>query len=291
MAPSHLPAGSAMRDAKTGVVAGVERVVGRKNLVRAARFALDYARRDLPNRLGPNGEWLVQDVVLGHAVDRPVCVLDIGANVGAWTTRLLAAAAAEGVDVQVHAFEPSPRTFEVLVGRIGADDAARVTLVNVAASNTSGTSRFFEVHELAGSNSLHGIAGSTEGMTPTDVELTTVDDYCASTGIDHVHLMKIDTEGHDLLVLEGASSLVRDHAVDVVQFEYNFRWIGARRYLKDAFDLLSPHGYVIGKVTPGAIEWYRDWSPELETFREANFVAVHGDVRGWFPSMAWWNGS
>ena len=76
-----------------------------------------------------------------------------------------------------------------------------------------------------------------------------------------------------------------------MQFEYNFRWIGARRYLKDAFDLLSPHGYVIGKVTPGAIEWYRDWSPELETFREANFVAVHGDVRGWFPSMAWWNES
>jgi FkbM family methyltransferase len=278
-----------MRDVKAGIAAGLELVVGRRNLVRGARFALDYARRDLPNRLGSNGEWLVQDVALRHAGSEGMTVLDVGANVGAWTARLLSAAAARGQDLHVHAFEASPRTYGELVHRLGGQHAANVTTVNAAASNRPGRSEFFEVHELAGSNSLHGVAGETAGMTPTEVDLLTIDAYCDEAGIDHVHLMKIDTEGHDLLVIEGAGSLVAGNAIDIVQFEYNFRWIGARRFLKDAFDLLVPHGYAIGKVTPNAIEWYEGWSPELETFREANYVAVGERWLDKFNSLPWWN--
>ena len=75
--------------------------------------------------------------------------------------------------------------------------------------------------------------------------------------------MKIDTEGHDLTVLRGARTLLADHRVAVVQFEYNHRWVFARAFLRDAFDFLASLGYLVGKLTPKGVEFYpagtRNW--------------------------------
>ena len=86
-------------------------------------------------------------------------------------------------------------------------------------------------------------------MMPEAIDLCTLDDYCASVGIETIDLLKIDAEGHDHLVLAGAGALLERGAIEIIQFEYNYRWIGARRYLNDAFDDLGPLGYKIGKIT------------------------------------------
>ena len=278
-----------MNDVKFRVAAALEAMVGRRTLVRGARFLLDYARRDLPNRLGANGEWMVQDVVLASAGAEPLVVFDVGANVGAWSKRVLEVAQARAIPVVVHAFEPSESTYARLVADLPADFAEQLVAVHAAASDHSGRANLYKVHELAGSNSLHRIAGTTDGLIVEPVELIALDDYITGAGIESIDLLKIDAEGHDYLVLTGARRLLVNHAVHVVQFEYNYRWIGARHYLKDVFDMLVPLGYGIGKVTPRAIEWYCAWSPELETFREANFVAALPSWSTRFPALEWWD--
>ena len=80
------------------------------------------------------------------------------------------------------------------------------------------------------------------------------------------------------------------HAIDLIQFEYSFRWINARHFLKDAFDFLIPLGYQIGKVTPQGIEFYEEWQPELESFKEGNYLACRGGLWDSFPKVRWWNG-
>ena len=102
-------------------------------------------------------------------------------------------------------------------------------------------------------------------------------------------LLKIDTEGHDLSVVEGAGELLRTGSLDVIQFEYNHRWVFSRRYLRDAFELFEPLGYCIGKVTPHAIEFYKGWHPELESFREGNYLACRPEWMARFPRIPWWN--
>jgi FkbM family methyltransferase len=270
------------------VLAGwAERLFGRGNLVRGSRFLLDYARRDTPNKMATNGEWLVQDVVLGTA-QACLTVIDVGANVGEWSLRLLTVAQAGRCEVKLHVFEPASATFEHLTRNLLTRFPDQVTLVRSALSDHRGKGILFKVHELAGSNSLHGVAGSTEGLTPETVDLRTLDDYCESVGVETIDLLKVDAEGHDHLVLNGATGLLKRRAIDVIQFEYNYRWIGARRYLKDVFDDLRPLGYEIGKVTPTGIEWYEAWSEELETFREGNYLACRRESSRRFPAITWW---
>ena len=36
------------------------------------------------------------------------------------------------------------------------------------------------------------------------MDIDTIDNYCAENSIDHIHLLKIDIEGHELDVLSGA---------------------------------------------------------------------------------------
>jgi hypothetical protein len=97
-----------------------------------------------------------------------------------------------------------------------------------------------------------------------------------------VHLVKSDTEGHDLRVLSGARKMLSQGRIDVFQFEYNQRWITARFFLKDAFALVAGMPYTVARIRPSHIELFEAWHFELERFFEANYLIVHERALGWF---------
>ncbi len=59
-------------------------------------------------------------------------------------------------------------------------------------------------------------------------------------------------------------------------------------WVKDVFDLVTPYGYRVGKVTPEGIEWYAEWVPQLETLIEANYLAARATIAESLPSLRWW---
>lgn len=258
-------------------------LMGRRNLVRLARSLTMASRLDVANQMESNGERLVQRIVLQHCA-KPFTVFDVGANAGAWSASLLRAA--EGTDGQVHAFEPASATFARLSQNLSSA-AGRARLLQQALSSQKGTAQFFIAGEGLGINSLHARPGSPQKQET--VTLNTVDDYCKESAIQRVHLMKIDAEGHDFSVLEGAQGMLSARAIDVVQFEYNQRWIDSRHFLKDVFDLLLPLGYLVGKVTPKGIEFYPEYHFELESFREGNYLLCLPEWKDRFPQVKWWN--
>jgi FkbM family methyltransferase len=261
------------------VIHATERLVGRPRLAKLARLVTDEVRLDVQNDLTTNGESIVQAVALASAA--PV-VLDVGAHYGEWSESLLSQ---EGNQPTLHLFEP------------GAYSAARAKSVigdrgevhQTALSDRSGEGCLQIVHEGAGSNSVvpftdsQRVSGQTEPIT-----LTTMDDFCADRGIDRVRLLKVDAEGHDLAVMRGAERMLDRQAIDLVQFEYNHRWIDARVFLLDAFHLLQGHGYRVGKVTPRGIEVYERWHPELEKFVESNYLAFVPGHEAGLPMISWW---
>ncbi len=268
-------------------------VLGRKNLVRLGRFLSNEARLDVLNDPRTNGELIVQSRWWQqHKGEMDLCVFDIGANIGEWSQTLMQQAPTSEPSITVHAFEPCAGTQQTL-----RDNLKRWELQEwvkphaMALSSESGQREFFSLGDNLGINSFHPLdsAEVRANMEVEEVKAQTLDEFCQERDIPRIHFIKIDTEGHDLEVLLGAKEMLASGAIDMVQFEYNMRWIYAGHFLRDAFLWLEPFGYRLGKVTPKGIEFYDAWHPELETFRESNILAVQPEFYDTFPRIPWWN--
>jgi FkbM family methyltransferase len=65
------------------------------------------------------------------------------------------------------------------------------------------------------------VAATGYGANEIEVDCTTVDDFCSQRGITSIDVLKIDTEGHELAVLNGAMQMLSSGAVRFVFLEYN----------------------------------------------------------------------
>jgi FkbM family methyltransferase len=277
------------RTAAAAATDAVCRTVGRGRVVRAARFIQRRACLDGPNDMDVNGEiWLQHQVVGMSPPAGRILVLDVGANVGRWSSAMLSAASQAGRldDLELHAFEPSAYTFARLSEALGSP---RVTLGRMALGDRTGLATLHVIAPGAGTNSLYESSLAGAAISTEEVRTATLDDYAERTGLDgEIALVKIDTEGHDLAVLRGARGLLAGQRITVLQFEYNQRWIYSRTFLRDAFELLVPFGYSIGKLTWRGVEFYPGWDVDLESFVQANYVACAPRAATRIPSIRWW---
>lgn len=263
--------------------------LGRRQVVRSARFVLRRACLDVPNDMRTNGEWWLQQRILGlSSSGQQTHVVDVGANVGLWSAAMLRAAQRAGRidDIDLHAFEPSSYTFARLSEALAREYS--VTLRQIALGERFGSSTLHVVAPGAGTNSLHEQPGVLDCATTEEVATTTLDAYIDQAGLDRITLVKIDTEGHDLAVLRGAQRSLAEQRIVIAQFEYNHRWVFAHSFLRDAFDLLEPLGYRLGKLTPRGVEFYPRWDADLETFVESNYIACTAWAAERLPSISWW---
>lgn len=266
-------------------------VMGRKRLVRFARMLTHAARLDGANQMLTNGEMLVIDTALKQAASTmaPPVIIDCGANIGHYTIEVGQRAAALGLPaIALHAFEPASATLCTLRKNLATELQSVAVVINQAAlSDTSGQLELHIVHDNAGVNSL--LLGDFSRAAYTEkVSVGTLDDYCAKSSISRILLLKIDTEGNDFNVLLGSSELLKRGAIELVQFEYNYRWIYARKYLRDVFELARTTGMHLGKVTPGGIEFYPEWHPELESYTDGNYLLCRAAWVERFPKVEWW---
>ncbi|MSP23975.1 MAG: FkbM family methyltransferase [Myxococcales bacterium] len=286
------------RRAKDALAGFMWAALGRRQFARLGRFLWQRSRLDLPNDMATNGEErLVRAFAALAALDaagetprRTPVVMDVGANVGDWSAVLVDSLAAAGAPTpSLHAFEPVPEARRKLEQRLGSRSAglAALEIRSEAVADAEGKATFNVVGDTAGRSSLVLLAGEV-ARAFVDVTVTSLDAYAESRGITRIDLLKIDTEGNDCRVLEGAVGLLSRRAIGWAQFEYNHRWIGYRRYLRDVFELVVPHGYSVGKITPLGIERYAAWHPELESYCEGNYLIWHGELPTTLPIVPWW---
>jgi FkbM family methyltransferase len=161
--------------------------------------------------------------------------MDIGANVG--TDCLLALKRG----AFVHAFEPSEPIFNVLAINVYLNGFSRRARLNtVVVADRTGVVDFFE--SPVGASGLSSLR-ATESLQQrrTQMTSTTLDDYVEQNDIQHVKLLKIDIEGGELVVFQGARDVLENGVVDVIQWESNYRASSAER--AQTVNLLDAHGY------------------------------------------------
>ena len=171
-------------------------------------------------------------------------LLDVGANNGTYTAFLRHAAPAS----HVYAFEPHPRTFAALRQRTLGD--GQVTPVNQAVSNAPGTVTLYDFAADDGSTQASldedAVRLFSAETVSHDVIATTVDAFMAERRIASIQFLKVDTEGFDLAVLQGARAALAARAIAAIQFEFIPANIARHVTMRQFFEVL--HGYRIHRL-------------------------------------------
>lgn len=127
-------------------------------------------------------------------------MVDIGANIGMvsldWATRL--------PHIRVHSYEPHPGTFAMLTENVAANRLHdRVICRQEAVGREPGTLTFYTVGQSILTTAYNDhVNPATGGFTASTVSLDEVVERC--TQDSSIDLVKIDTEGAEADILEGA---------------------------------------------------------------------------------------
>jgi FkbM family methyltransferase len=148
-------------------------------------------------------------------------IIDVGANKGQ-TIDLVRRTLR---NPKIVSFEANPKMAEVLQKKYGASG---VQLESCAVGSANGHVRFAvtENDELSSVLELDRIETNPFAETRTcsriNVAVTTLDHYCEGRKLQHIDLLKSDTQGYDLEVLKGASSLLAGKRIELILVEVNF---------------------------------------------------------------------
>lgn len=175
-------------------------------------------------------------------------IFDVGSNVGEWT-RL---AREFNPEAQIHSFEVLGSVFKKQMGNLQPDDkmilnsfglAHQTGIVEMAYNpEYDAISTMFQEFDVGSDNKESGF-------------IVKGDDYVRARKVDYIDFLKIDVEGAEQLVLQGLSETIKNK-VGIIFFEYGFVNVLSKFLLVDAYRILQPLGYKIGKYTE------EGWNPK-----------------------------
>jgi FkbM family methyltransferase len=184
-------------------------------------------------------------------------VVDVGANYGYYS---LLAAATVGTSGRVYAFEPNPRTFEVLMKNIHVNwfDSI-VSARRLAALNSRKNVQLHALCNFQGSSSLFVPLLVPEADPPPEqrpvVEAAPLDDFIPES----VDLMKIDAEGSEPLVFEGMPGILNRSPHLTIFMEFSVPMIRQSTDPRNFLNRIRELGF--------SLQWFTPWN-SLELFDE-----------------------
>ena len=220
-----------------------------------------------------DGEFVVFDLIKKQ-FSPPYCIFDVGANKGQFLGHAMDQM--RQTDFSIHCFEPSLTTFNILASSAPVDDRIKLNQLGLGKENCDAVLHYnvqgAEGASLTKRNLDHYGIHFDHSET---VHLTTLDDYCQTHRIGHIHLLKLDIEGHELDALTGARNMIDSHNVDVILFEFGGCNIDTRRFFRDYWHFFEHSPMQLFRVTPsGYLLKIAKYSEEQEQFLYSNFVAV-----------------
>ena len=168
--------------------------------------------------------------------------VDVGANWGLFT---LVASHLVGNVGRVIALEPDPRLARKLRFNLEHNQLNQVEVLEVAASDRDGECILAGNDPEAESWAASRLVESSSSDEPSfRVRSSRLDDLMDEAALDRVHLVKIDVEGAEDLVLAGMETGLARHRYERILLELHPRLLAERsRSMGDVTSLLAGKGY------------------------------------------------
>ncbi|MGB8990913.1 MAG: FkbM family methyltransferase [Desulfobaccales bacterium] len=188
---------------------------------------------------------LVQRLLTGDGV-----FWDIGANVGYFT---LVAATALNNRGQIVAFEPGQNAYARLLENISLNAYRNIRTYQVAVTDREGEAVLRVSGDIADSSATLYQSGQTEARGEV-CRTVALDHFLGTEGLRPPDLIKLDAEGAELAVLQGARGLVSESPPMFLMEmeEKNLQAAGASKAV--VAQLLTGYGYQAAHLSKG--RWY-----------------------------------
>jgi FkbM family methyltransferase len=233
-------------------------------LRRLHEFVLDHVPGDHLVSTLPGGErirvaaryrqlsWNPEEYEAFRAAVRPgATVLDVGANVGAYT---LLFARWAGPNGRVVAFEPAPDAAAGLRRHAALNGlTATIDVQQSAVAGSVGTARF-ACSEASGANA---IVDGAPGLNTIEVATVTLDAFCAGRRI-HPDVIKIDVEGAELDVLKGARQMLASGTAQVFLELHPAAWKARGIGEQEIRDELAAQRLRLEPLAPDIDAWHTE---------------------------------
>ena len=173
-------------------------------------------------------------------------VFDVGANVGQSAHKFREAFPR----ANIYSFEPVRALFEELQKSGPGDEHVRC--FQLALGSAPGIGKiYFTDHPT-----MNSLIEPENSLGSEEVQIDTVDSFCAAHDIERIDLLKVDAEGFDLEVLKGAASLLSSGRVAFVLAEVGFHSDGTSHVLFDSVrEFLVPYGFRVFGFYDQNLEW------------------------------------
>jgi FkbM family methyltransferase len=221
-----------------------------------------------------SGETALLSRLSGDWRGRVATVFDVGGNIGQFV-RAIGGGAPRLEDIRIVTFEPNPTCWpklELACREVSAQ-GAETEIVKAALGSLPGRLVIYANGPEDITASAH--RAKDAHASQIEAECTTVDDSMRSRGIESLDLLKIDTEGHEFHVLMGATQALEQGRIQSILFEFGEHCVQSRVFLKDYFELLGKHGYVLHRLLPSGRLWeVPTWTEDLEIFKCTLYFAT-----------------
>lgn len=168
-------------------------------------------------------------------------VFDVGANLGIYSL----SARAANPDSTVHAFEPTPTHAAHLRGTLAANGVDGVHVHEAAVGRVSGEAVLNVcTGDRLDNEGMNFVTATPQAPETLSIRMTSLDDFCETHGIESIDLMKMDVQGIERDVLDGARRLLAEGRLGTVFVELNWEDSpGQPCPATDVVDVLAMRGF------------------------------------------------
>ncbi|MEQ8385848.1 MAG: FkbM family methyltransferase [Coleofasciculus sp. A1-SPW-01] len=258
-----------------------------KRQIREILKNLGYEIHNTKTKYLPPGMDLVADIKkIFPDLSQINTVFDVGANIGQTALYF----SQKLPDANILSFEPVKETFHELQNNTSR--LKQVNCFNHAFGDKDESKRIFmrkdsQIHSMIDNvtSPSDAISGMYDIVGEEIVNIKKIDSFCYEQNIDTIDLLKIDTEGYEMQVLQGASSYLGDNRVKLIYSEVGWdKDNKALTFFPDIYLYLSKQKFKLYGLY-GLRHNYKDGSFGLfccnALFVNSNAIKAHIEPKWW----------